>query len=676
MTGGDSDPRSKLERLARLFERARVLEIERAPVALDLARRAPVVDLCGALVRQRWLPALAGPESGPEPDVGSRAAGGPAAAHSIAAALERWLDRDPLHVSVFGSTNTGKSTVLNVLLGRAASGMRVTARYSQHPEAWAAPEVIERALAFPSRFPGYARYRDEPAPRQSDAELVARGWRPALATRDPARIPAGARSVAEPDDAAVDAADDAPQATPDAVLWDAPDVSTEEAQAWLAAILDTLALTEVALYVVTHESYADERGLVLFELASAMTASVDVCANKVASGSAIAADIRTKLARGEDRARGADDSSLAIHPLPWVDGDDAEERLERLLASPEAERLRAAVAERIADARTSKLAGLERSLRFVAEHFDAALAPLVAEARVADRWSAVCRKASARELDTAYVEAYLESRRYQDFRDALLELMRLLEVPGVGPLLKGLGRVARLPVGLARKAWFSATRRPDAAALAPGESEHAILARLFRSWLAALKAEAQALARAEGHPAWGLIAAEVESDRVVEDLVAGFERGYRAYREEVRARVAESARAIHAKLAENPKLLAGLRTANLVGDAGVTLSAVAAGGLSPTDWLVGPLVHALWEELVERGLGSFVRQKEDELKRWQAERARQLFATELEARARALFVGALDLSELERGRADLLELTRATEAASAAIRTANHGGAR
>src|SRR4051812_46062610 len=95
------------DRLVAIVERSLAME-KKCRAISDAAIRVPLIRYALALLRMRVRPAL-------EPG---------------------WLEDDPVHVAMFGGTNSGKSTVLNVLLGRAAAGMSFRARFSQHPVAF------------------------------------------------------------------------------------------------------------------------------------------------------------------------------------------------------------------------------------------------------------------------------------------------------------------------------------------------------------------------------------------------------------------------------------------------------------------------------------------------------------------------------------------------------------
>src|SRR4051812_14528281 len=93
-SAGPLESEAACDRLIAVVERSLAVEEENRRGG-DATIRVPLIRFALALLRMRVRPAL-------EPG---------------------WLEDDPVHVAMFGGTNSGKSTVLNVLLGRAAAGM-------------------------------------------------------------------------------------------------------------------------------------------------------------------------------------------------------------------------------------------------------------------------------------------------------------------------------------------------------------------------------------------------------------------------------------------------------------------------------------------------------------------------------------------------------------------------
>ncbi len=289
------DSLAACDRLIALLERALKLEPVHAAAGDDTIQE-PMTRYIVAQLRMRIRPAL----------------------------MPGWPVHDPVHVVLFGGTNSGKSTVLNLLVGRAAAGMHATARFSQYPEAYHTGVLGDRWLtSIPSRFATYTCYRDSHPPRQSDDDLARRGYRPALASLDLDHFTTPALA---PPAAAV-------------VFWDAPDFSTEEAQTYLGAVLDVVALADLVIMTVTDESYADDRGTALLRMVNDSGVTLQVVANKLADSPELLQDIEDKLAMHWHG------TTLS---LPLVKGRTPEERLGHLMATAEAEALRQAVARAVA----------------------------------------------------------------------------------------------------------------------------------------------------------------------------------------------------------------------------------------------------------------------------------------------------------------------------------------
>jgi hypothetical protein len=268
------DPLAACDRLITLIERALRLEPVRAGVRDDTIRE-PMTHFIATQLRMRIRPAL----------------------------IPGWPAHDPVHVALFGGTNSGKSTVLNILVGRAAAGIHATARFSRYPEAYHAGALGDRWLTgAPARFADYHCYRDRHPPQQSDDDLARHGYRPALALLDLDRLETPVLAL--------------PAAA--AVFWDAPDFSTEEAQADLSAVLDVVALADLVIMTVTDESYADGRATALLRMVQDSGVRLHGVVNKLADIPELLQDIQDKLA---SYGHGT------VLSLPLVKGRTPEERL-------------------------------------------------------------------------------------------------------------------------------------------------------------------------------------------------------------------------------------------------------------------------------------------------------------------------------------------------------------
>lgn len=603
-----TDPVAAIERLIALMERAAALGARDQPAADD-SIRAPILSYSLAQLRMRVRPAL------------ERAA----------------IGVDPLHVALFGGTNTGKSTVLNVLLGRVGASMGVRARYSQHPEAYRPGTLGDGWLdGSASRFANYRRYRDEHPPRQTDDELRRDGYRPALAVLDPTRL-AGPEF--------------APPAAAAAVLWDAPDFSTEQAGTYMSAVLDLLALADLIIMTVTDESYADDRGTAFLRMVSESDVAKLMVANKLPDNPALLEDVaRTLDAAGRSRA--------PVLRLPDVAGSSPSARLENLIATPEAAWLRAAVHEQAEHADDLKLRALRGAIQFIERHFEAILKPLSDEASVAQEWGRTVERLARELIVEPYRSNYLEGVRYGEFNRTLLHLMELLRVPWIGPVLEATGHLMRTPLRLAVRGVRRLVGRPEPAARQAPEQE--VLDAAIGGWLAAIKSQAQLAARAQSAPdGWDGVVRALDDPRFRQELGERFGRAFAAYRVEIDDEARRRAEALYRKLQENPRKLAALRSANLLVSAASVALVIKTAGLDWSDAVLGPVVTGLWQNLLAWGLGRYLETLRTELKQVQLRAVSALVEADVVAPARDLFRATVGAADLDVARQDLSVVTNA-----------------
>lgn len=605
------------QRVAAMLQRAQAMQAEGQ--RRDPALRVPLVRFALALVRQRLLPAL-------EP---------------------HWLDRDPPHVAIFGGTNSGKSTLLNLLLGRSAAGMSFRARYSQHPEAFYPRRLGLGYLDdYPTRFADYERFVGTRPPRQSDAELRTQGYRAAISLVELDALPAPTL---------------APALSAEAVFWDMPDFSTEEAQAYMGAVLDTAALADLVLVAVTKENYADHRGGLLRSLVAATGARCRVIANKLEDGSHLLADICDKLAA---EGTAAHIPHERIHPLPHVRGDDELTRLQLLLAHPQTAQLRGDLEADLRDRRGLKRAALAGGLDFLDAHWDELLAPLLAEANVGLEWARAVDRLARQEFFERYRRDYLDGRDYSDFSLAVVKLLDLLEVPGIGTVVSIVSTAIKQPFqwmmsGL--RSLIGTQQEP------PKPPEEEVVIAAYERWLAALKAEAQEQAQATGHPAWRDVTARLDSSRFLLSLEERLAQAYIRYRDEMTRLIDQRANELYQYVEERPLLRHTLQGSKTLADLLSAVAVVKMGGMDLSPMLLYPAVAPLVRFVLEQVGEGFMELQKEALKREQLEALKSVLETEMLAPMRELFQAGVSGDEIAAARRDWQTLREALRGVGAAI---------
>ena len=621
-----SELEAAADRLLQVFALAERLEREQRAQSDD-AVSEPLVAFGGAVLRMRIRPRLA---------PGPRAA-------------------DPAFLAFCGTTNSGKSTLANLLIGRAAAGMKVTARYSQHPEAFFGDHVSADWLGRQRwRFAGYELFEDRHPPRQSDDDLTRRGYQPALGLHrlvDVARIADG--QVADGSVAGLQAVGGV--LAHDVVVLDVPDFSTEAAQYYMSAVLDSLALADVVLMPVTRESYADDRGCAMYRMLTGAGAVVCVVANMVGDEPELLADMDDKLAQNY-RGTSADRPETLVRPLPAAIGETPERRLLDLQTRPQATTLAAAVAADLHDPEQLHRRVLRGQLRFLDEHLDDILAPLAREAEVEALWSETVQTASRR-LTDGYRTQYLGGAKYQDFRLALVRLMELLRVPVVGEIVHALGEVVRTPM---RWAW-SQLRSRLGKKPPPQAPEEEVLESLFKSWLETLKGEAQSHAQRRPHECWDRVLRNLDSASFLDKVLDGFTAAYQDYREKVDQETRRRAEKIYEYLAQRPAWLNTLRAFFLATNVAAVGLSIKSGGLNIHDVLVGPLVAGFWDSLVKLGAAQVLEFHERQLKEQQAEWLSEIVSSAMSRPVRELGVGIARREQIASARHDLDRIREALE---------------
>ncbi|WP_422926344.1 hypothetical protein [Singulisphaera sp. PoT] len=595
-----NDPIAACDRLVRIFERAQNLQLAGRPEAEDTIQ-TPLVPFAVALLSMRVRPAL----------------------------TPGWLDKDPVHAVLMGATNTGKSTLLNVLLGRDAAGMGVRARLSQHPEAYRPVSLGDEWLnTFDSRFRAYRRFYNEHPPRQEDDDLRRNGYIPALAVIDPARI----------------AADElAPVFSQSAIVWDGPDFSTEAAQSYLSAVIDLIGLADLVVMTTTDEAYADDRGNLLLRMLADAGIPVVVVANKVPENSSLIDNIAQTI---------KDQGHQKAPPLQLreVRGTSPAERLKSLLGMSQTNSVRDTIGREVARGRELKRQALRNSVQFIGKRLEGMLQPLIEEAGAAAEWSKVVEKVTTERVLEPYRRDYLEGVNYAEFNRTLVHLVELLRVPVVGVVVETAGHVVRVPLKLVKHGFRKLMKLPTSSATTIPEEE--VLRSAIGSLLLRLTSEAQARAGKGSHGSWGLVAQKLGEPIFSKRLYDIFQRDFLEYRQAFEQEVRRRAENLYNKLKEDPARLQTLRGANLLAGTASVAVAVKTAGLSWSDAVLGPVVAGLWHNLLEWGLGRYLETLRTDLVADQYRAVEDLVSKSLADPLKKLFDVAVSAKELEVALAD------------------------
>ena len=495
-------------------------------------------------------------------------------------------------LAVFGGTQVGKSTAINILAGDARARVHHIAGFTRHPQAFL-PDGMAEAELFagnPLAFDGFTRAPLEALRAESTDEYSVSRMAPAS---DGAEIPS---------------------ATPRPVLWDAPDCDAVGAARYQRALVEVLTHADAVVYVTSREKYAINAILEWVVLLQDAGIPVVAVLNMTPTGQQrdILASMRHALSEvrartpspfGDRASRQLSDAGATAaksQDLPLAaafeyvpDGDVT------LLYGPDYEpgnRLRRAADALARRATADRPRRARRALAHARGAMAGLAAPALAELDAASRW----RHEVGRSLEAFsddYRLHYLDDpARYDAFARVGLEILTLLDppIPGLARALGGIRMVLSIPSRVvakgARGLWRSITGVRGAETGADGKSTAEVDAfrqahqRLLNNLAKAIGERGQAHGR--HRPFWDAL------DWCWERSLAAIEADFRdeliRHGERMDAHVRETARAIYTELAKEPIRLNILRTGRLTADAAAIILAVKTGGIGIHDLVMAP----------------------------------------------------------------------------------------
>jgi len=199
------------------------------------------------------------------------------------------------------------------------------------------------------------------------------------------------------------------------------------------------------------------------------------------------------------------------------------------------------------------------------------------------------------EFEGRYIREYLSGEAFRGFDEALVRLMDLLELPGVGKVVSGTLWVLRTPYRLVKGFLGKAMSRPQAGT----RPEQPILEEALSGWIDLLRKEA---ARHAGeHPLWAHVARGFQDGGLTERVREQFQQSYRTFQTSLAVEVDRTARSIYEELEKRPGVLNTLRGSKFALDAGAIGVTIASLGMTHValDFVMVPLVASITHQLVE-----------------------------------------------------------------------------
>ncbi|MGI9212711.1 MAG: GTPase domain-containing protein [Methylococcaceae bacterium] len=490
----------------------------------------------------------------------------------------------PLQVAIIGPTQAGKSTIINQLLQDCVAEPSPLAGYTIHPQGFYADLQPERTAWADAYFKAYRRMNRDDLPRDRyDC------W-----SLDPVRV-----------------THDNPLR--ERMLWDTPDFDSVDAAAYQSAVLRVAALADVVVLVLSKDKYADLAVWKLLKLLEPLAQPTVVCLNKLepASRTTITESLRRKW---QDTRS---DALPAIIPVPYIENLHGGE-----VTVLEHERGLLWAALKQAMGQVQRKRQTERASVLVGLHRDNWLAPVRAEHLWAKEWRVLVEESREDALGY-YRSGYLDHpQHYETFRQALREVLRLLEVPGLSAALTGTREVVTwIPRQILRLGQGESSANRTAG---PGSEAHVLLL-AFQHQLTRL--QDKLLQKRDDDSldqnGWRELGRLLTHERPA--LTQAFEAGIRRYIEDFQGEINRTAEALFEALEQDPVLLNGLRAVRVGTDAGALALALYTAGLGWQDLVIAPAMLSLTTLLTETALGYHLEKAASQLRKRQVEAVDRLF---------------------------------------------------
>lgn len=473
--------------------------------------------------------------------------------------LERGAAARPPQVAILGPTQTGKSTVVNLLAGQAVAEISPLAGFTVHPHGFAVDCPAEADWSV-ELFPDRLRCTSDALSRD---ELD-------VYTLASVRAGTGSGNL------------------PPCVLWDTPDFDSLAARRYTRGVVEVAALADVYVLVLSKEKYSDLSAWRMLDLLAPLARPLVIVLNKLAPDAevAVVASLRTRLIE-----RGRAWGDVPIVPLPYASVLASDYwASQTALAAP----VQAAVREALARTSGARRAGVAA---LVKRHWDEWLAPVRAEHAALDRWNEAVDTAAAR-LMAVYTRDYLEHpQRWDAFRRAAVELLALLEIPRVAGVMARARQVATWPARqllAAGQSWW-AQRRGATSRMHSLGVEATVLSDAVEAALTEL--ERDVLRQAVSSAVWRALEARLSAESSGRQEV--YENAIAAHHERMTHEVRVTANRLYDELQKRPGRLAALRTARAMIDLGSLVLAVKTAGLTPWDAVFAPAAFAAASLLME-----------------------------------------------------------------------------
>lgn len=491
----------------------------------------------------------------------------------------------PLQIAVVGPTQAGKSTVVNLLLQEPLAGVSPLAGYTVHSQGFCVNTQNAKMDWAANFFRDFKQVSiSSLLPEQLDCYAI------------------------------TDATPNPNHPLQEFVVWDTPDFDSIHSASYRSSLLRTVALADIILLVISKDKYADQSVWDMMNLLQPMNQKTLICLNKmqVESQSVVIQSLSQKWAASRQ------DKIPPIVTLPYCEDPPTIDALQTEMGE---------LFEHLKNCagRTNRDQHKRHADDLLSTHWESWTDPIKAEQQANQQWNQVLEDGVEDAL-ALYQRDYLDHpQHYETFQKALAQLLRLLEIPGLAPVLYRTRQIITWPArklfGIGNSRGSKTDNQSQEAAILVQVQDH-FLIQLAEAILNKSEDEQE-------QSAWWLEMSKLLKSNN-EALRERFVSAMQTYLVEFEPEIEATAQRLYQKLEQQPATLNSLRATRVTTDAAALAVALHTGGIGIHDFVITPAVLSVTSLLAESALGSYMNRVGAELKQRQFEVVKNdLFVGEL-----------------------------------------------
>jgi len=476
----------------------------------------------------------------------------------------------PLQIAIIGPTQAGKSSITNLILNSQLAGVSPLAGYTVHPQGFCHKVRLLNCSGLQNYFGRF---------QQLNLQALTKERHDCF-------------SLTETNDDS--------EILPECVFWDTPDFDSIDSADYREGVIRTIALADIVVLVVSKEKYADQSVWDMMSTIESFHQTTLICVNKLIEGTEdlIINSLKQKWLQARQ------DEFPGVIPLHF----------QKQTAQPVWP-----LSENDCFFQLKKAVSLQKHFEYqhnlLNKYWHSWLGPIVAEHEALKLWEILVDKAVEQALEE-YQRDYLNHPHYYDtFQNALIELLNLLEIPGISRVITKTRRVLTWPV----RKMLSLGKKLTS----PKSQELTLLNQIGEHLLISLsdqlleKIDSDTKQNKWWKDSYCLL--RQQKPELLADYSVAVDDYCISFQQDIDA----TANRLYNKLSEQPIVLNSLRATRLSTDAAAMVLMIQTGGIGVHDLVITPAMLSMTSLLAESAVGSYMGNVEAELKQHQLQTVRK-----------------------------------------------------